>query len=243
MTWAVLASALVLGLLGSPHCGAMCGPIVAASSVGRRRLPLTRSAGVVAAQNAGRLASYALAGALAGGIGDMLGTVLAARARSLAEAAAALVLVAAGLALAGLVPARVSLERIGAPVWRRVQPVARRLLPVDTPPRALAFGLLWGLVPCGLVYSALSLAVVSGGIARGAAVMVAFGAGTAPAMLAIGVTVDAIAKLARRPRVRVAAGALVALLGVTQLALAARSATAVERRCCHARGSEVAHHP
>ena len=243
MSWGLWASAFTLGLLSAPHCAAMCGGIVSASQVGlgKRRLPQAdRRAAILASQNAGRLASYTLAGALAGGVGQIAGRTTLVGARDALQIGAAVALLAAGLTLAGLLPARASLERLGVPLWRRLQPLGRRLLPIDTWKRGALFGMIWGFLPCGLVYSALSLSMLSGSLAGGAATMLAFGLGTAPAVVALGIVAGAIGSLARRALVRRTAGALIAAFGVLQLGLAlqAMHARGADHACCH--GHEVA---
>jgi len=253
MSWALAGSAFALGLVSAPHCAAMCGGIVAASQVGvgRRRLPqappaaaplAVRRAPIVAAQNAGRLASYALAGALAGGAGQVAGRTALSGARDALQLAAAAAVLVAGLTLAGVVPARASLERLGLPLWRRLQPLGKRLLPIDTWERAALFGMIWGFLPCGLVYSALSLAMLSGSALLGAATMAAFGLGTAPALAAMGAAAEAVGAFARRAAVRRGAGALVVAFGVLQIALAARTihARAEGHACCAAQAAEGA---
>jgi sulfite exporter TauE/SafE len=119
-----------------------------------------------------------------------------------------------GLYLAGLGRSVAGLERLGAALWRKVSPLGRRWLPVESVPRALAVGALWGWLPCGLVYSVLALALVSGSATRGAFVMLAFGLGTLPNLLAAGLAVGTLRTLLRRRGVRLAAGLAVAALGV-----------------------------
>ncbi len=72
---------------------------------------------------------------------------------------------------------------IGRKLWPRIAPLGRRLLPVNTLPRALAFGMVWGWMPCGFVYSVLLVATLQADAVRGAIIMAAFGIGTAPALL------------------------------------------------------------
>jgi len=102
-------------------------------------------------------------------------------------------------------------------LWRRLEPYGRRLMPVRSPGQALALGLLWGWLPCGLVYSTLVWAVSSGGAWQGAALMLAFGLGTLPNLLLMGVAAGAIARLARDARVRQVAGGAVLLFGLWTL--------------------------
>ena len=243
MSWTLLASAFTLGLLSAPHCAAMCGGIVAASQVGlgKKRLPQAeRRAPIVVAQNAGRLASYTLAGLLAGGVGQLADKTLLSGARDGLQLVAAVALLVAGLTLAGLVPARASLERLGLPLWRRLQPLGKRLLPINTWKRGALFGMIWGFLPCGLVYSALSLAMLSGSVQGGAATMLAFGLGTAPALVAMGVVASAIGSLVRRTAIRRSAGVLIVAFGLLELTLAVRAihTRGAHRSCCQ--GHEVA---
>lgn len=219
---ALLPAALALGVVGSTHCVAMCGGMVGLSRAARRTsLPIAgapkSAALVVAAQHAGRLGSYAIVGALAGGAGKLA----FAKWQIGLELAAGVAMVGLGLFLCGLLPAFSRVEALGAPLWRAIRPLGQRLLPLRTPWHALGFGALWGFLPCGLVYSALSLAVLAGSAAGGAVTMVAFGAGTLPALVALGAVVGVFARFFGSARVRIAGGAIVAMLGAVHLTLAA----------------------
>jgi sulfite exporter TauE/SafE len=223
----LLLSALAMGLLGSTHCVLMCGGVVAmtcsALPLSRRGRPLAQLPYVLA-YNTGRIASYATAGAVAGTIGATLASFGAVERAQLAlRLGAGAMMVAVGLYVAGLARALSWMERAGEPVWRRVAPIARRLVPVRSPLAALALGALWGWLPCGLVYTALAAAVTSGSGAGGAATMAAFGLGTLPTLVAMGSTAAVIARAARRPWVRAAAGALIVAFGVVQVAHAGRA--------------------
>jgi sulfite exporter TauE/SafE len=170
---------------------------------------------VHAAYSTGRIASYASAGAVAGGLGGtalLLDSVLPVQ-LALALAANAL-LVFLGLHLAGLRTPVSKLESAGGSLWRRIAPLGRRFVPADTPARALGIGAVWGWLPCGLVYSVLAMALVSGDAARGVLVMLAFGLGTVPNVLAAGLAAQRLRAVVGRPRVRLAAGIAVAALGI-----------------------------
>ncbi|HEX6691620.1 MAG TPA: sulfite exporter TauE/SafE family protein, partial [Burkholderiales bacterium] len=144
---------LGLGLASGAHCAGMCGGIVTAFSARQPLLPARAIALRQAAFNAGRVTSYAAAGALAGGAAQAL-SALPLQAALYVLANVMLVLV--GLQLAGwAAPAR-RLERLGAPLWRRLQPLALRLTPGWSPLRSYAAGAVWGWLPCGLVYGALA---------------------------------------------------------------------------------------
>jgi uncharacterized protein len=178
------ATAFLAGLLGSTHCLGMCGGIAAALGAvqpGRRRgaLPLL--------YNLGRLSSYGVAGALAGALGAAVGFAFAlSRWSELLRLATAAVVIVIGLDICCGASARASWlrapERWGALLWRRIAPTAAALLPATPTGRALLLGMLWGWLPCGLVYSVLIAAAVAGSAAGGGTLMIAFGLGTLPAM-------------------------------------------------------------
>lgn len=213
-----LPVAFVVGLLSTIHCVGMCGGIMGALSFalpeGARQRPV-RLASFLLAYNAGRIASYAVGGALAGGLGltvlqssGSVGTANALR------GIAGLLMVLAGLHLGGWLPAVARLERLGLPLWRHLEPHARRLVPVRTPWRAALYGALWGWLPCGLVYTMLGLAAAGASVAAGAATMAAFGLGTLPTLVVTGVFAGRLHSLRRSPRLQRAGGAAVALLGI-----------------------------
>lgn len=187
----LLLPLFLVGLLGGVHCFGMCGGIVGALSAsgpvsplsGAHPKPAGSQASIHLAYNAGRLTSYSLAGWLAGamGAGSMDAMTYG---RPLLYALASLMLVLLGLYLSGLPASLTWLERMGSRIWRRIAPLGRHLLPARTPARALLLGLLWGWLPCGLVYSALISAATSGSAWMGAGVMLSFGLGTVPNLLA-----------------------------------------------------------
>jgi sulfite exporter TauE/SafE len=208
---ALAAAAFAAGLLGGVHCAGMCGGIVGSLSMAARGSTVARQL----AFNAGRISSYAGAGALVGALGDLgryAGPALVVQATMFALANVLMILL--GLYIAGWGSAVLRLERAGAFAWKRIQPVARRLMPIDSTPRAFAAGLAWGWVPCGLVYTMLVMALASGGALEGAAIMAAFGLGTLPTLLAAGMAAQRIMAVRRMPWVRKAAGLIVIVLAL-----------------------------
>ena len=227
---------LLAGLAGSVHCAAMCGGIVGAfSSVPqqRRTFPVavvTRTAPALAldsaarvlAYNSGRIASYATAGALAGGVAATAGSLAGMeQVQAAAYWGANLMLIALGLYLAGAWNGLALLERAGGRLWRRIEPLSRRVMPLDSPYKMFALGALWGWLPCGMVYSMLATAMLSGSPQDGASVMLAFGLGTLPMMLALGMAGDRLRAFLRHRAFRLAAGTTVAAFGIVGLARAA----------------------
>jgi len=208
----LLTSAAVAGLLGGVHCAAMCGGIVSAVCAGSAaRLPWSRAL----AYNLGRIGSYAVAGALAGGVGQAAlawrGEVVL---RQTLMTVAGVSLLVLALFLAGWTPLVRAIEGGGGLLWRRLQPYARHVLPANTVPRALGLGLLWGWLPCGMVYAVLLTAAATGSAVDGALVMAAFGLGTLPNLLAIAAFAQRVQAYARRAAVRYAAAAIIAGFGI-----------------------------
>lgn len=180
-----LGAAFLGGLMGSVHCMAMCGGIAtglsAASSVHAGGRPALDSA---LALNGGRVAGYALAGTLAGVLGGALVQAFDSRAWQVAwRVALGVALMLIALRIAGAGDRWNVLRRLGAPVWRALAPLQRRLVPARTWPRRVALGVLWGWLPCGLSSSLLFVAWLQADAMHGALVMLAFGAGTLPAMV------------------------------------------------------------
>jgi hypothetical protein len=213
--------AFAVGLLSALHCIGMCGGIMGALSVAlpeSTRAQPARLIGFLAAYNLGRVLSYGVAGALAGGLGLTVvsGTGSGEVGRAL-RLAAALMMVLAGLNLAGWLPAMGRLERLGTPLWRRLEPLAHRLVPVRTPGRAALYGAVWGWLPCGLVYAMLGVAAGQATVAGGAGVMAAFGAGTLPTLLLAGLFAGRIYRLRRRPLLQRLGGLAVAGVGLATL--------------------------
>ena len=213
MTEFSIIAVFFAGLLGGVHCLGMCGSIVGILTA---QLP---KHGVRwpfhLAYNSGRLASYTLAGALAGAIGQA-GVLLrdVVPVQYLLFGLSSLMLIALGLYLAGIWNAVRRIEQVGLLLWQRIQPLTRPLLPVTTPARALLLGALWGWLPCGLVYSVLVTALASGHAKSGALIMLAFGLGTLPNLLVIGLFWERCRRWVQSPRVRLFAGLIVMSFGV-----------------------------
>ncbi len=217
MTVAALGAIFMVGLLGGMHCAGMCGGIVAALSAGQ---PGGRAAwGLQLAFNGGRIMVYGVAGAAAGMAGSMamfLNDVLPVQ--LVMYLLANLMLVGLGLYLFGITRYVAVIERVGALAWRLIRPLAGRFLPARTWPRALALGLLWGWIPCGLVYSMLATALLAGDAVDGALVMLVFGLGTLPNLLLAGALMRALSKSRNGRAARRVAGSIVLGLGLFGIA-------------------------
>jgi sulfite exporter TauE/SafE len=214
-------TAFLVGLLGGVHCVGMCGGIVSTLTAGlprEVRSSLPRLTPFQLAYNGGRIVGYTLAGALMGALGTVL--VQAAPfqyAQRALYAIAAVFMILLGLYLSGWWLGLGRLEALGGVLWRRLEPFGRRLLPIRTPWHALGVGLVWAWLPCGLVYSVLIWSISAGSPGQGALLMLAFGLGTLPNLLAIGMLAGAAARIVERRWVRQAAGILVLVFGLRAL--------------------------
>lgn len=221
MTGSAYALAFVVGLLSAMHCIGMCGGISGALSYSlppetrndRKRLGL-----FVLAFNLGRIASYAAAGAVWGGFGAaLLGSGASPWFFEGVRWLAAGIMIGIGLYIGGWFPRFATIERVGVPLWRRLEPLGRRLLPVTTLPRSVLFGMVWGWLPCGLVYSMLLSTPAQGGVLAGALYMALFGAGTLPVLALGGVFAGQLFRLGQDRRFQAIAGLGVILLGLLTL--------------------------
>jgi len=211
----LLPAAFAAGFFGSTHCIAMCGAIVLLfentgahpSGTVLRRI----------SYNIGRLLFYVLLGVIAGASGALLSGSLGAL--GILRIVAALLLVLLGANLLFDWRSLHFLESAGAVVWKKISPFAKYVLPISSPMHAVAAGFLWGALPCGLVYSALALAATGGGAIAGGSVMLAFWAGTLPALLLAGTSAERLNRWKNRRGPRAAAGLLLIAFGVVSVAL------------------------
>ncbi|KKD62440.1 cytochrome biogenesis protein [Grimontia sp. AD028] len=189
-----LIAAFTVGLLGAGHCLGMCGGVAAAVSMGtpqnQHKLPF------LLFYNGGRLLSYGLIGAIAGGlVAGVIGVTQITQQLLWLRLAAAIMMILLALYIGRFWNGLAYVERIGQVLWKRLSPLSTKLLPLRSPFAALPFGMLWGWLPCGLVYSALSWAAVAGNALDGLLIMLAFGLGTLPAMILVGSAAEATKNL------------------------------------------------
>lgn len=212
-----LLSLMAVGFLGGGHCAGMCGGLSSAFAlqlpphIGRLQLLLLL--------NLGRISSYVLIGALLGLVGQA--SMWLDHTRNLQMAlfvAAHVLLLLLGLYLAGISTWGGRIEAMGKPVWRRLNPLLQRLLPIRSRAACVGVGILWGWLPCGMVYSAALYALGSGHSTHGALYMAAFGLGTLPNLLALGWFAAQLKHLLQRRPVRLAAGLAIAAWALWQLA-------------------------
>ncbi len=217
-------AALLVGFFGGVHCIGMCGGIVGALTFGlpdEERSRFSRLAPYLLAYNLARISSYVLAGALAGLIGSLgLSLVPLQHTQLILLVIAGGFMVLMGLYVGGWWFGLTRIERLGSRLWRWIEPIGRRFMPVKSPRQALMLGFVWGWLPCGLVYSVLIWALSAGSAAQGALLMLGFGLGTLPNLLAMGTFAAQLSALTRQKSVRWIAGTAVTGFGLYTIGLA-----------------------
>lgn len=230
-------TAFFAGLLGGVHCLGMCGGIVGALTFGIKQddggIPV-KAPGATAEQiapdnsksffpyilayNGGRLFSYTIAGILVGGI-SMLASNLPVlhNIQFSLQIFAALFMIALGLYIGGWWFGLRKIEQAGGMIWKRIEPVSRRFIPVKSPFQAFILGTLWGWLPCGLVYTILIWCISTGSAIEGGLLMFSFGLGTLPLLLAMGVFATSLTSFIRKNWVRAFAGGTIIAFGVFSL--------------------------
>jgi sulfite exporter TauE/SafE len=226
----VLTTAFVTGLLGSAHCFGMCGGISGLFAMNVNVASLKTQFPNAIAYNAGRVLSYAILGAAVALLGKTLVSGIPNIAAPVRFASGVLIILV-GLQLAFSWRILAPLESAGAKVWNRIAPAAKGLVPVQSVGQAIGLGLIWGWLPCGLVYSVLLLAATTAEPTAGGLVMVAFGLGTMPAMIATGISASKLAQFMNGKRL--GAGLLIVLLGLATIAMPVMKFTSSDEQMDH----------
>ncbi|PPD31387.1 MAG: hypothetical protein CTY19_14495 [Methylomonas sp.] len=190
-------AAFVIGLFSSLHCIGMCGSIIGTLTYSlsqelRNNKRILFS--IILSYNLGRVASYAIAGAVVGLLSIPFSQGIAYRFLQLASAT---IMAGAGLYIGGWFPRFAYIEKMGSRFWKLIEPFGRKLIPVKTRGQAMLFGMIWGWLPCGLIYTALALAATTGNVMHSSMTMLAFGLGTLPAVVGVGIMTTLLAKLSK----------------------------------------------
>lgn len=225
-----LIAAFMIGVLGAGHCIAMCGGISGAIAHAGQQSSSKPTALTPLFYNLGRITSYTLIGAIVGytaqiGLSFGPGYDLLVILRLVSGATLILI----GLYIAQLNSAILQLEKVGRLLWRYIQPLARQFLPLKTPYHAFPLGFLWGWLPCGLVYSSLTLALSTGSSLDAALTMFAFGLGTFPIMFLVGSLSSKFNSLIQNSKFKKCSGLLLVLFGshVIYIAIVQLSANSI----------------
>lgn len=207
------------GLLGNVHCFGMCGGLSSALALSKPKASQTELRGVLLPllNNLGRLTTYMTLGAMAGGFGKLLNMSVSQYGILSLRGLAGTLLICLGLYLSGWWRGLQFLEAKGAILWRKIAPIINKLMPVQTYTSAYVLGILWGFLPCGLIYSTLSLASTTGSMTQGAIVMGLFGVGTLPSMLTLGIFSERLSVLVKRKKIQQLSGLIVIFLGIWTL--------------------------
>lgn len=211
MSWVLLAAAFGMGFFGSPHCLGMCGGIVTAFGMSMQKVSASKKNALILTYHLGRLISYAMLGIIAGVIGTTVMQPFISS--SLPRVLLGAVLVLIGLSMLGL-PLLRQLEKLGMKFWQALSPIRQKVFPMDSFSKALLAGLLWGFLPCGLVYGALLMALAGHDIVTGALMMFVFGLGTIPMLIATQKTVGLLQQSIHKFRLRQVNGVLMILSGL-----------------------------
>ena len=207
----LVLSAFIMGLLGGAHCIGMCGGIIGALSMGVGPNQYSKRLLMLVLYNFGRITSYALIALLVALLSWPLHSNSGLWVMRLL---AGLLMIAAGLYLAGWWYGLRRLEKLGGYLWQYLQPFASKLLPIRSPVGALSLGLLWGWLPCGLVYSALFLAATADTWQMTLYTMLAFGGGTLPAVLSAGLLAERLQLWFKQVWLRATFAIIMILLGL-----------------------------
>ena len=218
MTEFTFFAAIAVGFLGGTHCVGMCGGIVSALSLSIDQ-PAKTPLSYLLAYNLGRIFSYVVAGVIAGGLGALLATGASLHsAQVVLSILAAIFMLLMGLYVAGWSSVLSQVEKAGGVIWRQIEPLGRRFLPVKRTDHALWLGMVWGWLPCGLVYSVLIWSLSAGNATQGMWLMLGFGLGTLPNLLAMGVAAQQLKQWMHKRWVRQSAGILLIAFSIVQLA-------------------------
>jgi len=216
-------AAFLIGLLGSTHCIGMCGGIVGALTMGlpdRARQSPLKLLPYLLIYNSGRLLSYSFAGLIIGLLSASAGNFFQVGQFPVGGIVGGLFMVALGIYIAGWWQTMAPLEKLGSHFWRLIEPFGRRFMPVKTLPQAMGLGLLWGWLPCGLVYSTLAWSATSGDAIKTALLMLSFGVGTLPMLLVMCGLAEKLQRFTRNKLTRYIAGILLIAFGVMILSKA-----------------------
>ena len=216
-----LPAALIAGLAGSAHCFGMCGGIAGALGMRAARSARVPAQAVLhsSLHHVGRIGGYAAAGALSGAFGHAAHAILdLARIGATLRIASGVVLLLIAVRLLWRWNGLALLERLGSRFWLKIRPLAVREAGSTGARSALTVGFLWGWLPCGLVYSMLLLAAVTGTALHGAAVMAAFGVGTLPSMLASSAFASQLQRMISTGWSRLTSAAILAAFGIWTIA-------------------------
>ena len=216
--------AFLIGLFSTLHCFGMCGGLVGAMTMSLQpsiRKQAHQLGLYTLAYNLGRILSYVVAGFLVGWFGQTLRDFLMPEdGIAVLRMIASILIIAMGFYIAGWFPQFAKIEKLGKPLWKILQPIGQRLLPVKNIWQAFLFGAVWGWLPCGLVYYVLLISPANDGAVNSAFFMLLFGLGTLIPMMAAGFLSGRLAPIRHSQKIRYFSGIILITMGVISLLLA-----------------------
>lgn len=220
----IFITALIVGVLGGVHCLAMCGAVAGSLTFSLKpevQVSYIRQVPYQLAYNFGRITSYVAIGVLFGWLGSSLINIAHfLPVQQTLQVFAGLFMIALGLYIGTWWSGIVIIEKAGGKIWKLLKPISTKIMVVRTIPQAWLYGLVWGWLPCGLVYSMLIMALSAGSALNGGLVMLAFGLGTIPNLMLMGSFAFFFTRLSRNLTVRRVAGISIIVMGLWQLWLA-----------------------
>jgi uncharacterized protein len=214
-----LIIAFNLGLFSTLHCVGMCGGIITTLMLALPQTEQKSKLNIISRSlcyNLGRILSYSIAGLLCGFLGAQIaGYSQYLNAHLILQCIAALVLIGLALNILGFFPFKKITETFGMKLWKYIQPLGQRMYPIDSFGKALLFGMVWGWLPCGLVYSALILSLSTGTSFEGMTTMFFFGLGTLPGMLTAGYFADYLNRIKNNNQLKVITAILMILIAIS----------------------------
>lgn len=212
-----LFAAFLIGIAGSVHCVSMCGGVMAGLTYA---IPKDRNPSLyLAGYNVGRISSYTIAGSLTGAFGNLVTSSVEQGIGWLNLLSGIFLLLLAGYIGNWWLFLR-NLESIGASLFKRIQPYSKSLIPFPTAFHALPYGIIWGWLPCGLVYSTLSWSLASGSAMKGGLLMLCFGLGTLPSLLAVSASSKEIVNIFKSPKTKQVVAISLLILGIYNISQA-----------------------
>ncbi len=213
--------ALFIGLFSSLHCVSMCGSIIGTLSFSLKpeiRQNKVKMTTFVFSYNLGRIFSYMLAGLIVGLVESLLSLPFGdEHGHQLLKIISAAIITGAGFYIAGWFPSFAYIEKTGSRFWKTIEPYGRKLIPVSSLKQAFLFGMVWGWIPCGLVYTALALSATAGNISTSILIMLTFGVGTLPAVMGTGMVSSFISRLSSLKTSKQIVGMLLVLVAIMSL--------------------------
>ena len=211
-----LLIAFNLGLFSTLHCLGMCGGILSAMMFLNKGENNSGKLTYSIAYNIGRISSYSLAGLIVAFVSQEITTsFFSANSHFILQTITAIFLVGIALNMLGILPFNSYIEKMGSQVWKNLQPLGKHLIPVKSIPHALMFGMIWGWLPCGMVYAALILAMSTTDSLGGFLVMLSFGLGTLPGMVSAGYFSSTLIELKSNNRLRVITALMLILIAAS----------------------------